>query len=367
MSAEGGMSTQESTVLANVQSILALRSMMGEPVLSAPIVRAIQQVQEALAKANESWKKVDWRSNGSSSSRAPHHKPYRPTNSYASASASASGGAGSAAASVSSSTSCSSSAPVMASFRPMLSGPPVKYTSRFKSSEKADDAVLLLIQDKLNKFSPRNYEETHGFLCQILDAGKTHFLKDFMKFVFKKATREEKICPSYAQLLCELAAKYKILLAEMTARYSEFSALFDDISEVELAPDDYKALLENNSDKAYRLGYAQFLGELCKYSVLDTELFMRTIESIVAKIPLIAIKADCKKLLEEYCECLLRILRAVESERSSVATALRTAIKMRFASALDPYTVKGASATYASLSPKGRCFILDITDLVRKF
>jgi len=239
--------------------------------------------------------------------------------------------------------------------------------SRFKPTEKVDDAILLLIQGKLNKFSQRNYVETHGFLCQILDEGKTHFLKDFMTFVFKKATREELMCPSYAQLLCELASKYKVLLTEMVDRYREFSAIFADISEEELSSEDYKALLEANSDKAYRLGYAQFLGELTKYDVLDTGLFVDTIDSIVTKIPTIVNAVNGKRLLEDYCECLIRILRAIQNEKSAIATSLRSMVKERFLEPLMPYTVKGCCASYKSLSPKGRCMILDITDMVRKF
>jgi hypothetical protein len=239
--------------------------------------------------------------------------------------------------------------------------------SPFKPKGEVDDAILNLIQGKLNKFSQRNYVETHGFLCQILDEGKTHFLKDFMTFVFKKATREELMCPSYAQLLCELASKYKVLLTEMVERYREFSAIFADISEEELSVDDYKALLEANSDKAYRLGYAQFLGELAKYNVLDTSLFVESIGSIVSKIPAIADATNGKRLLEDYCECLIRILRAIQTEKSSVAMSLRVIVKERFLEALIPYTAKESCATYKSLSKKGRCMIQDITDMVKKF
>jgi hypothetical protein len=246
-------------------------------------------------------------------------------------------------------------------------GPPPKYVSRFKGTETVDDAILNLIQGKLNKFSQRNYTETHAFLCQILDEGKTHFLKDFMNFVFKKATREELMCPSYAQLLCDLVSKYTVLLSEMVDRYREFSAIFADVSEEDLATEDYTALLEANSEKAYRLGYAQFLGELAKYNVLDTALFVESIGSIVGKIPAIADATNGKRLLEDYCECLIRILRAIQTEKSSVATSLRTIVKERFLEPLMPYTVKGCCASYKSLSPKGRCMILDITDMVKKF
>jgi hypothetical protein len=341
---------KESAIKATIQQILALRS--GPPTVSSETEKTIARVQAELARSTESWKKVDWR--GAKRGNKPGHAPY--SNSSSSSS--------------SNSSSSSSSQPYTrgpSSLAPRGSGPPPKYVSRFKASEKVDDAILLLIQGKLNKFSQRNYVETHAFMCQILDEGKTHFLKDFMKFVFQKATREELMCPSYAQLLCELASKYTVLLTEMVERYREFSAIFADISEEELSVEDYKALLEANSDKAYRLGYAQFLGELAKYNVLDTALFVESIGSIVGKIPAIADATNGKRLLEDYCECLIRILRAIHTEKSSVATSLRTIVKERFLEPLMPYTVKGCCASYKSLSPKGRCMILDITDMVKKF
>jgi hypothetical protein len=125
--------------------------------------------------------------------------------------------------------------------------------------------------------------------------------------------------------------------------------------------------LEANSDKTYRLGYAQFLGELVKYNVLDTSLFVESIGSIVGKIPAIASAINGKRLLEDYCECLIRILRAIQTEKSPVSTSLRTIVKERFLEHLIPYTMKGSCASYKSLSQKGRFMIMDITDMVAKF
>ena len=334
---------KELAVMDRVGQIMALKG-RGGAALSPVVVQTIRTIQECLAKGTDSngWKKVDWRSAGNNRGS---FRPYKPANSSSASNSSASGGAGAPA--------------------PTYTGPPPKYTSRFKSAEKVEDAILMLIQDKLNKFSPRNYAEIHGFLCQILDSGKTHFLKDFMKEVFQKATRQEGVCPHYAKLLCELTAKYDTLLAEMVNRYKEFSAIFEDISEVELGPDDYKALLEGNADKAYRLGYAQFLGELIKYNLLDTELFLSTLQSIICNIPVIADKVNGKHMVEEYITCLMRILNAIQGERTGKMATLKAALKERFLAILEPLTVKGAP--YKSLSPKARCLLMDITDSMRLF
>uniref|UniRef100_A0A6C0K3K2 MIF4G domain-containing protein n=1 Tax=viral metagenome TaxID=1070528 RepID=A0A6C0K3K2_9ZZZZ len=318
-----------------IAAILALRTGLRDPVISATALKAIQMVQDCLAKGTDAqgWRKpvVDWRGKGGGGARS--------FGCGRSAPASASGGAG---------------APYV----------PVKYTSRFKAVE-GDDAVFMVIQDKLNKFSPRNYKETHAFLCQILDSGKTHFLKEFMKTVFQKATREESICPHYAHLLCELTSKYDVLLAEMVERYKAFGTIFDDISEV--ATNDYKTLLETNSDKAYRKGYAQFLGELIKYNVLDTSLFVATLQSIVSNIEVMSMNgaANSKATLDEYVACLQRIMEAIKTERTPVALALRPVLKERFYVSLTGLSAKNPALI--GVSSRSRFTIMGITDILKTF
>ena len=318
-----------------VAAVLALKTGLRDSVISATALKAIQTVQDCLSKGADAqgWRKqVDWRGKGGGGA-APRSFGVR------------NGGAGAPP---------PSGAPYI----------PVKYTSRFKAVE-GDDAVFMVIQDKLNKFSPRNYKETHAFLCQILDSGKTHFLKEFMKTVFQKATREESICPHYAHLLCELTSKYSVLLVEMVERYKAFGAIFDDISEV--ASDDYKTLLETNSDKAYRKGYAQFLGELIKYNVLDTSLFVTTLQSIISNIEVMSTNgaANSKATLDEYVACLQRIMEAIKTERTALALALRPALKERFYAPLAALSVKNPALV--GVSSRSRFTIMGITDILKTF
>ena len=328
--------------MSRIDAILSLQSELREPSVSPSVSRSIQMVIDALSKAAEtqSWKRVDWRSGGgggsnSSSSGRTFHK-FR----------GAVGGAG---------------AP---SSTPMLHTPPPKYISRFKKADEADDAVLLLIQDKLNKFSPKNYTEIFNFLCQILDSGKTHFLKDFMSFVFKKATREETFCPYYAQLLCELTGKYAVLLSEMIAKYREFGAIFDDISELE-AGSSYTELLASNTDKAYRRGYAQFLGELMKYNVLEADLFVSTLGSIIGNIERMSPNEKGKPVLEEYVICLQQIIASIKEGKTPLAASLRSALKGRFIGTLTALSRKDSALN--GVTSRSRFTLMNIVDSINSF
>jgi hypothetical protein len=324
--------------MSRVDAILSLQADLKDPVLPLSVIRAIQLVQESLAKSAEpmvpgGWKRVDWRG------PKPANQKFRGPGSGPGP---ASGGAGSG---------------------PSPSAPHTKYVSRFKKGGEADDAVLMLIQDKLNKFSPKNYKEVLDFLCQILDSGKTHFLKDFMKFVCEKATREESFCPYYAQLLCELTGKYKVLLTELVARYHAFGAIFEDISELET--DSYADLLASNSDKAYRQGYAQFLGELVKYNVLDKELFIATLTSIIHNIGKMAINEKGKPVLDEYVICLTRIMGSVKAESTGLAKDLRAYTKDRCVGALEPLALK--NPVLVGISTRSRFTIMNIVDMIKGF
>jgi hypothetical protein len=327
-----------------VDAILSLQSELRDPTISMNVLRAIQTVQEAILKTTETqgWKRVDWRGSGGSSSSNSGNSSSSNTNPR------------------------STFNKFRGSGMPPAAGGPAtipKYVSRFKKTGEADDAVLMLIQDKLNKFSPRNYKEIFEFLCQILDSGKTDFLKDFMKFVFQKATREQSFCPYYAQLLCELTGKYSVLLTEMTARYREFGAIFEDISELET--DSYSELLSSNSDKAYRQGYAQFLGELVKYNVLDTELFVATIKSIIQNIQRMSANEKGKPVLEEYVICLTRIVSSVKEGSTELAKALRAKMKEQFIAELSPLTIKDPGLI--GISARSRFTMMDVVDMIKTF
>jgi len=182
-----------------------------------------------------------------------------------------------------------------------------------------------------------------------------------MKLVFQKATKEELFCPHYVRLLCELSAKYKTLLTEMVLRYKEYSHVFEDISDV--TSDSYTKLIETNSEKNYRRGYSQFLAELVKYNVLDVDLFVETLQSIIGAIPVVAKLESGKVTLEEYIDCLLRILKAIQTERSGLALSLRKVLKERFVLILEPMTVK--DPVYLGLTTKGRFGIMDIVKMIK--
>ena len=379
------MSRIEAEVMGSIAAINNCRKGL---VSAAPeIVRMATFIQESIAKGgdNQGWQKapINWRGNNSSNSGGARKQDYRGDSNRYQNTVVRSGGAGSGSSSMGgsshyrsfrgtgpaasfaatpSSATATTTTTATAAPAPSHSIMPPKYVSRFKEADKATDPVLLIIQDKLNRFSNKNYDDIHEFMCQILDSGKTDFLKSFMKLVFEKATTEEMFCPSYVKLLSDLSSKYKVLSTEMVARYRDYIAIFQDVSEAAVATDS-KSVIEATSIKKYRLGYSQFLAELIKYNILDTALFLETIETIVNNLPKVAAAPDSTKLFEEYANCLMRILKGVQGQTTVLALALKEALKVKFSPTLSVLAEKNPALP--SLSNRGRFTIQDLLDGIK--
>jgi hypothetical protein len=261
----------------------------------------------------------------------------------------------------------------MASSSPTVefrSGPPQKYVSKFKRvTEKVEDTILnTILLGKLNKFSASNYEDIKEFITQIIDSGQTDMMKCFMKLVFEKAASEEIFCPLYAKLLSELSAQYPVLLTEMASLYAHYMSIFIEVSE---EPDKtHQDFCQRNVEKKYRRGYSQFLAELTKHHVIDTEVFVQTVLKIVEQIEADLMNPNAVKRVEELADCLVRMLKAIPptemaSQEVSTITRIRSMLKEDVAMRIQPLTVRRPDAV--GLSNKARFTFMDIYEGVQKY
>jgi len=258
-----------------------------------------------------------------------------------------------------------------------------KYTSKFKkNSEKVEDTILnTIILGKLNKFSELNYDEIKEFITHIIDSGETDMIKCFMKLVFEKAATEEIFCPLYAKLLGQLSNGYPILLTEMANLYSQYMEIFEEINE-ETATN-YNEVCKRNVEKKYRRGYSQFLAELIKHDVVDIDVFMKTVTKIITQVELNKMRKEYTKLIEEYTDCLMKIMKAIrenkkeeeqepliyqdsddESENDKIQE-IRTMLKGDIYHRIGPLTIRNGE--YLGISNKTRFTLLDIYESIQKF
>jgi len=368
------------SIVQEIQNILALRKTIREPTVPASILASIESVQHSIASSAEQngWKTVDWRGGG----RAPHsrqghsQRPYSgfghrsradtaPVSIPLTPSSAASSAASSAVASTTSKHAWQESAD---GFR----HPPQKYISKFKkSSEKVEDTILnTILLGKLNKFSQPNYNEIKEFITHIIDSGQTDMIKCFMKLVFEKAASEEVFCPLYAKLLSELSIGYPVLLTEMANLYTQYMEIFDEISE-DNTSETYNELCKRNVERKYRRGYSQFLAELIKHDVIDAETFMKSITKIIGQVEANRARPDSIKLNEEFADCLMKIMKAIwtdadsDDESENKIQTIRTTLKTEIAARIQPLSVRDPEAL--GLSNKARFTFLDIYEGIQKF
>jgi hypothetical protein len=253
-----------------------------------------------------------------------------------------------------------------ASTAPQQYKPPQKYVSRFTNgtSKSVDDKILnTIILGKLNKFSKANYDEIKEFMCQILDSGQNNFLKHFMILVFEKAASEEIYCGLYATLISELSSKYTFLLGEMSELYMEYMEIFKEVNEASV--ENYEELIDHNDKKKYRLGYSQFLAELIKHGVINSEIFNKTIDIVVEQIIQNMSKDNSSKITEELIDCLVRISKAIKSDTSDNSSTIKEHMKAVTVYQIEPYTIKNPDVK--SLTNKARFACMDISKIINGF
>jgi hypothetical protein len=248
--------------------------------------------------------------------------------------------------------------------------PPVpKYQSRFKNSTQPVEEKILnnIILSKLNKFSPKTYDEIRDFLYQILGSGDAAELqemtRDFMRLVFKKAAVEEIFCPLYAKLLCEISGRYRVILEEMYALQSNYLAIFDDVQETEGAG--YDAFVEQQKSKQFRVGYSQFLAELTALEILKLDLLVSTFQRILSNMQAFGKQEDKKTLLEEYSDCLVRMSKVLRKKQSAFFVGARAALLAASGTALSELIEGAATGAYPSLSAKTRFMVMDVLDILK--
>jgi len=241
---------------------------------------------------------------------------------------------------------------------------PQKYVSKFKkASDKVEDTILnTIIRGKLNKFSQSNYTEIKEFITHIIDGNETDMIKCFMKLVFEKAASEEIFCPLYAKLLSELSSQYPVLLVEMENLYTQYMEIFEEVPEDN--EENYNELCKRNVEKKYRRGYSQFLAELIKHDVIDTNTFMKIIMKIIGQVESNVLNKDSVKLIEEFADCLMKIMKAIQFGENSTVQQIRVALKGDILERIKVLSVRNADML--GLSNKARFTFLDLYEAIHK-
>lgn len=351
-----------SSLTQDIQTVHSLRKSIRDPTVPAPILALIETIHRSVRTTEHNgWKTVDWRGSSHShrapskpsANRPPHHAfGNRSSNSDESAAPSESR---------------------RSAWNESSDGfrtPHQKYVSKFKkTSEKVEDTILnTILLGKLNKFSQSNYNEIKEFITTIIDSGQTDMMKCFMKIVFEKAASEEIFCPLYAKLLSELSTLYPVLLTEMANLYAQYMEIFEEVAENQT--ETYNEMCKRNVEKKYRRGYSQFLAELIKNNVMDTDTFLKILSKIIGQVEANIATPESIKLIEEFADCLMRIMKAIRADplkhdENDAIGMIRSTLKGEIMARIQPLSVR--QPEMLGLSNKARFTFLDMYESIQRF
>ena len=353
-----------SSTVHDIETVLSMRKTIREPKIPASIQALVDSIRNGLSNGSDpnGWKTVDWRGSKSASKA-----PFVGNRSHGGVRVRADTVQSIPLSQPSKSAESESRRTVWQESSDGFRHPHQKYVSKFKkSSGKVEDTILnTILLGKLNKFSQPNYNEIKEFITHIIDSGQTEMIKCFMKLVFEKAASEEVFCPLYAKLLSELSTGYPVLLTEMTNLYTQYMEIFEEVQEEET--ETYNDMCKRNVEKKYRRGYSQFLAELIKHGVVDTDTFMKIITKIIQQVELNLTNKDSVKLNEEFADCFMKIMKAIRTdvvdEEDGHIHVIRGVLK-ELAVRIQPLSVRRPECI--GLSNKARFTFLDIYESIQK-
>lgn len=310
-----------------VKDVYALQGTNRNVIIPSAFIKAIESVHKSIEKSagTTTHKQVDWRSKKVDHGVKPHKKVF-------------------------------GSEDII----------PQKYVSKFKkTSTDIDDTILnTILRGKLNKFSVSNYNEIKEFITHIIDGGQTDMIKCFMKLVFEKAASEEIFCPLYAKLISELSNAYPILLSEMANLYTHYLQIFEHVADGQ--SEDYDGLCQRNIEKKYRRGYSQFLAELIKHDVVHIDFLTQIVDMILQKVEQHSQDSTAIKVIEEYADCLMKIIKAIQQHTSNRGIqSLRLYLKETKKTMV--HELSGRNPVAIGISNKARFTFLDAWDAINAF
>jgi hypothetical protein len=238
--------------------------------------------------------------------------------------------------------------------------PMTRYQSRFKNgSENLQDKILnSIIGNKLNTFSPVTYNDVRDFIYQILDSGETEFIQDFVAKVFQKATQEDIYCALFAKFLSEISSRYSIIRNVMLSYHTEFLKVFDDVQESNDVA--YETLVKQ---KQFRMGYGQFMSDLAGTNTLEPACLYAMTSKLVEGIDKYSKEEDKTKLVEEFVDCYVRMMKALKQKNLSFFSTVQKQLAQETNPVIIPL-VDRAAGPRPSLSSKARFGLMDLRDIL---
>ena len=176
------------------------------------------------------------------------------------------------------------------------------------------DKHVYEINSLLNKLSPKNYnniiKQIFVYFNEDIDL-INDLLKPIIDNIFLKAVSQPIYCPLYVRFIKLINSKFNInlLLRTKCLDYKKILEVQDsqnskeNLSEQEL----YDKFCEENSNKIFKTGYSQFIGELYNNNLIDATIIVDNIMFFVNNFKIV-IKNGDMEMIENIIICLFKLI-----------------------------------------------------------
>ena len=141
------------------------------------------------------------------------------------------------------------------------------------------------INSLLNKLSPKNFDNISTKILKyyeksLEDEELNNLLISFIDSIFSKAVMQPIYCPYYVKLLNILENKFKILnlIHIKCINFRDIFTISKNNKENMTEQEAYDKFCEDNLEKVFKTGYAQFIGELYNNKMIKLDIIKSNID-----------------------------------------------------------------------------------------
>jgi hypothetical protein len=192
------------------------------------------------------------------------------------------------------------------------------------------DTMKKDINGNLNKMTNKNSNTIFLEILKIFEENIDIFdYENFVDNLFDKAVMQPTYCHLYVKLFIIMDKKHNSIRKETIGKFADliiskcelFKSMIEEFSDKNddvLNPEDYDDFCAKNKQKAFKKGFAQFVGELYKNSFVSIEFIN---EYLLALVNNIIYNLDNKNInIENSSICLIQLVETTMNKRQFFQT-----------------------------------------------
>jgi hypothetical protein len=201
--------------------------------------------------------------------------------------------------------------------------PKTRQTTFLNKDNGIDDKIKKDINGNLNKITNSNSDTIFTEIIKIFSENIEIFdYEAFIDCLFDKAVKQPIYCPIYVKLFLKIEKTHNELDFDNQGKFSdlilgkcnEFKDMINDLGDdAVLNPDNYDDFCKKNSEKVFKQGFSQFVGELYRNQFVNRQFLNEYLIALVDNIIINLDKEDTN--IENSSICLIQLVNTSMNKR----------------------------------------------------